>query len=163
GHFERHRMRLFPVALVIAACAAIPAQAADDFKIEPVVSLASVPVSQLKPRVIVFAETRLGDKADSPAEMLPVHQRMRDRPGPRRRFRGMLAVFGEPLVKGGGVEKLQVYVAEARFKIAKPAQAFDLKRYASIAFLESLDPAVKHQPITVSDIQINKDVLSANL
>lgn len=155
-------MRLISAALLIAVCAAGPVNAADDFKIESVTSLASVPVAQLKPRTIVFAETRLGDKPDSPAEMIPFDEWMRDKPL-QRRFLAMLPDFREQLVKGGGVEKLQVYVAEARFKVAKPAQGFDLKRYASVAFLESLDPAVKHTPIAVSDIAVNKDMLAANL
>lgn len=152
----------FAAISLAAGLAASQAIAADEFKIEPGVSLASVPVDQLKPRTIVFAETRLGDKADSPAELVPFDQWMRDKPL-QRRFLSMLPDFREPIRKEGGLEKLQVYVAEARFRIGKPAQAFDLKRYASIAFLESLDPAVKHKPISVSDIAVNKDMLSANL
>ncbi len=120
------------------------------------VSLASVPVTQLKPRTIVFAETRLGDKADSPAEMIPFDEWMRDRPV-QRRFLAMLPDFREPLVKEGGTARLSMYVAEARFRLPKPAQAFDLKRYASIAFLEGLDPAVKHTAIASSDIPIIKE------
>ncbi|MET0278662.1 MAG: hypothetical protein ABW198_10035 [Pseudorhodoplanes sp.] len=155
-------MKFLPAAFLIAVCAANPAFAADEFKIEPVVSLASIPVAQLKPRTIVFSETRLGEKAESPAELIPFDEWARDKPL-QRRFLAMLPDFREPLRKEGGVDKLQIYVAEARFRVAKPAQAFDLKRYASIAFLEALDPAVKHKPITVSDIQVNKDVLSANM
>ncbi|MET0446572.1 MAG: hypothetical protein ABW151_18480 [Pseudorhodoplanes sp.] len=155
-------MKFLPAAFLIAVCAANPAFAADEFKIEPVVSLASIPVAQLKPRTIVFSETRLGEKAESPAELIPFDEWARDKPL-QRRFLSMLPDFREPLRKEGGVDKLQIYVAEARFRVAKPAQAFDLKRYASIAFLEALDPAVKHKPITVSDIQVNKDVLSANM
>lgn len=154
-------MRIISAALLIAACIASRA-AADDFKIEPVVSLAAMPLTQLKSRTIAFAETRNGDKADSPAELIPFEEWMRDKPV-QRRFLAMLPDFREPVRKEGGLDKLQVYVAEARFRINKPAQAFDLKRYASIAFLESLDPAVKHKPITVSDIAVNKDMLSANL
>lgn len=147
---------------MIAACAlALPAAAAEDFRIEPVVSLASVPVEALKPRVIYFAETRAGDQADSPAELIPFDTWMRERPV-QRRFLSMLPDFREPLIKGGGVAKLQVYVGEARFRVARPAQVFDLKRYASIQFLESLDPAVKHKPIAVSDIAINQDASLAN-
>jgi hypothetical protein len=161
GNIERHRMKSLSAAL-LACLLAWPAAAADDFKIEPVMSLAAVPLDQLKPRTIVFAETRLGDKSDSPAELIPFDEWARDKPV-QRRFLAMLPDFREPLRKEGGVEKLQVYVAEARFRIAKPAQAFDLKRYASIAFLESLDSAVKHKPIDVSDVTLNKDALSANL
>ena len=137
-------MKRFRAALLIAAgLAANPAHAADEFKLEPVTSVASVPVEQLKPRVIVFSETRLGDKADSPAELIPFDEWLRDKPV-QRRFLAMLPDFREPLLKEGGTAKLSMYVAEARFRVPKPAQAFDLKRYASIAFLEGLDPAVKH-------------------
>ena len=78
-------------------------------------SLASVPVEQLKPRTIVFAETRLGDKADSPAELIPFEEWLRDKPV-QRRFLAMLPDFREPLLKEGGTAKLSMYVAEARFR-----------------------------------------------
>ena len=155
-------MRNLSVAVLIAASvAAFPASAADEFKIQPVVSLASVPIADLQPRNIVFAETRLGDKADSPAEMLPFDEWVRNNPI-QRRYLAMLPDFREPILKEGGVAKLQVYVAEARFRVPRPADAIDFKRYASMSFLESLDPAVKHKPITVSDIAVNKDASLAN-
>ncbi|MET0707799.1 MAG: hypothetical protein ABWY82_13315, partial [Tardiphaga sp.] len=118
-------MKFLPAAFLIAVCAANPAFAADEFKIEPVVSLASIPAAQLKPRTIVFSETRLGEKAESPAELIPFDEWARDKPL-QRRFLAMLPDFREPLRKEGGVDKLQIYVAEARFRVAKPAQAFDL-------------------------------------
>ena len=37
-------------------------------------------------------------------------------------------------------DRLQLYVAEARFLVAKPAASIDLKRYATLSFLEKLDP-----------------------
>jgi hypothetical protein len=167
GNIELHRMKPIQAALLIVAGlatipASAPAFAADDFKLEAVTSVASVPVAQLKPRVIVFSETRNGVSADSPAELIPFDEWLRDKPV-QRRFLAMLPDFREPLLKEGGTAKLSMYVAEARFLIPKPAQAFDLKRYAGIAFLEGLDPAVKHKPIVVADIAANNDPASANM
>ncbi|MET0710388.1 MAG: hypothetical protein ABWY82_26620, partial [Tardiphaga sp.] len=156
-------MKLLQAALLVAASfAATPTHAADDFKLDLVASVAAVPVTALKPRVIVFSETRLGEKADSPAELIPFDEWLRDKPV-QRRFLAMLPDFREPLLKEGGTAKLSMYVAEARFRLPKPAQAFDLKRYASIAFLEGLDPAVKHTAIAIADAIPNKDAASANL
>jgi hypothetical protein len=45
------------------------------------------------------------------------------------------------------VEKLHMYVAEARFVIAKPPQAIDLSQYVSIDYLEGIDAAIKHHLI----------------
>ncbi len=156
-------MKLLQAALLVAASfAATPTHAADDFKLDLVASVAAVPVTALKPRVIVFSETRLGEKADLPAELIPFDEWLRDKPV-QRRFLAMLPDFREPLLKEGGTAKLSMYVAEARFRLPKPAQAFDLKRYASIAFLEGLDPAVKHTAIAIADAIPNKDAASANL
>ena len=57
-----------------AGLAPLPANAADDFKLEPVTSVASIPVSQLKPRIIVFSETRLGEKAEFACRTDPVRR-----------------------------------------------------------------------------------------
>ena len=45
------------------------------------------------------------------------------------------------------VEKLHMYVAEARFVIAKPPQAINLSQYVSIDYLEGIDAAIKHHLI----------------
>jgi hypothetical protein len=45
------------------------------------------------------------------------------------------------------VEKLHMYVAEARFVIAKSPQAIDLSQYVSIDYLEGIDAAIKHHLI----------------
>jgi hypothetical protein len=160
-------MKPIQAALLIAAgLAAIPvpgpALAADEFKLEQVASVGTVPVAQIRPRVIIFSETRNGASADSPAELIPFEDWLRDKPV-QRRFLAMLPDFREPLLKEGGTAKLSMYVAEARFRIPKPAQAFDLKRYAGISFLEGLDPAVKHKPIVSADIAANGDPAMANL
>ena len=43
-----------------------------------------------------------------------------------------------------------------------PRQAFDLSRYANIAFLEKLDSAIKHQTLHAADAVPNKEPTSAH-
>src|SRR6266566_2515404 len=49
-------------------------------------------------------------------------------------------------------EKLHMYVAEARFMLSKPAPSIDLAHYVTTAFLERMDPKVKHRVIAAADI-----------
>jgi hypothetical protein len=49
------------------------------------------------------------------------------------------------------LEKLRMYVAEARFTVSRPPDTIDLARYATVNFLERLDPAIKHEAITAAE------------
>ena len=50
-----------------------------------------------------------------------------------------------------------MYVTEARFKLSRPAASIDLKQFATLPFIESIDPAIKHEVIKPSDVSILKD------
>jgi hypothetical protein len=50
-----------------------------------------------------------------------------------------------------------MYVAQARFIVAKTPSAIELPRYVTLAFLQKIDPAVKHQPITAAELPSFKD------
>ena len=54
-------------------------------------------------------------------------------------------------------EKLHMYVAEARFVLAKPPASLDLARFATLKFLEQIDPAIKHRLITPADLTRPKE------
>ena len=54
-------------------------------------------------------------------------------------------------------EKLTMYVAQARFILDRAAGAIDLSRYVTLAFLENIDPAIKHKEIAAADISPLKD------
>src|SRR6516165_7883742 len=54
-------------------------------------------------------------------------------------------------------EKLFMYVAQARFVLAKAPSAIDLSRYVTLAFLQKIDPAIKHSPIGAADVTTFKD------
>ena len=48
-------------------------------------------------------------------------------------------------------ESLYMYLAQARFVVAKAPDSIDLAHYATLSFLEHIDPAIKHQLITSAD------------
>jgi hypothetical protein len=149
----RLRTAFFWTATVLAV--GTPAHA-QDFKLEQVPSLASVAVETLKPRTIIFSEQRSDSATDAANELIPFEEWIRKQPL-QHRFLSLFPEFREP----AGV-KLSMYVAEARFGMSKPAKAFDLSRYASIAFLEKLDPAIKHRTIAAADAVPNKEASAAN-
>jgi hypothetical protein len=149
----RLRSAFFCAATVLAL--GTPALALD-FKLEQVPSLASVPIEKLKPRTIIFSEQRAESATDAANELIPFEEWTRKQPL-QHRFLSLSPEFREP----AGV-KLSMYVAEARFGMSKHAQAFDLSRYASIAFLEKLDPAIKHRTIAAADAAPNKGKTAAS-
>jgi hypothetical protein len=53
-------------------------------------------------------------------------------------------------------------VAEARFVVPRPAGSIDLARYASLQFLEKVDPSIKHRLITAAEAMPAKDAESAH-
>jgi hypothetical protein len=55
-----------------------------------------------------------------------------------------------------------MYITEARFKVSRPAASIDLKTYANLPFIESIDPAIKHKVIPPSEVSVLKDEKSAN-
>src|SRR5207253_2846078 len=59
-------------------------------------------------------------------------------------------------------EKLQVYLAEARFVLARPPGSIDLSRYATVPFLERIDPAIKHTLIAPADVVTLTDPKAAH-
>jgi hypothetical protein len=148
--------RLTAALLAAVALSACPATAADDFKLEQVPSLASVSVNALKPRTIVFAEQRSDNPTDAANELIAFDDWARKLPL-QRRFLSVFPVSGEPVLKEGAGLKLSMYVTEARFRMSKPAQAFNLSRYANMAFVEKLDPAIKHQTLAAADVVPTKE------
>lgn len=145
-------MRLL-TAVVLAATfvTAGSAAPAEDFKIEQVPSLASVPVDGLKPRTIVFADQKSEKATDAANELVPFEEWTQRLPL-QQRFLSPAPDFKEP-----AGAKLSMYIAEARFRLPKPAQAFDLSRYANMAFVEKLDPAIKHQVLRAEDATPNRE------
>jgi hypothetical protein len=155
---------------------------AQDFKIEDVSSARSVPVTQLKPGIIVFSDQEGGAAGDEAAKLVRFEEWARTRPA-QRKFLALFPGYVEPIVTkearaeqktvanadaktdaslgakgdakaetGPVLEKLYVYVAQARFLLDRPPSAVDLSRYVTLPFLERIDPAIKHKVIAATDV-----------
>src|SRR5258706_9744575 len=154
-------MRLHRAAVLIAAwVAACTGAAAQEFQLEDVPAVASVPIAQIKPRTVIFADQRNDKLADSSTGLIPFEDWARS--PVQRRFLSLFPSFVEPTLNQQTKLKLSVYQAEARFRLPRSTAALDLSRYANIALLEQIDPAVKHRPITAADAIPNKDAGAAH-
>jgi hypothetical protein len=149
-------MRTSRTALLIAALLVTHSGAgAQELKLEDVPAVAAVPIAQIKPRTVIFADQGDARLADPSTGLMAFEEWVRARPH-QQRFLSLFPTFVEPTVNETKL-RLSIYLAEARFRLARPAAALDLSRYATIAFLERVDPAVKHRPITAADAVPNKD------
>ena len=94
---KRRRMRLRTAALLSAFVLSVchPAHA-EDFKLEQVPSLASVPAEKLKPRTIIFAEQRSEKATDAANELVP--------------FDEWTSVFGSERLTGALLDRLTHHV-----------------------------------------------------
>src|SRR5215831_10578491 len=140
---------LLAVLLVCGAAAAV-----GDFTLEEVASLGVVGVGQLKPKVIAFTDHRKDDLADPATGLIRFEDWARVRPV-QKQLLSLYPGYVEPLVNvthdgvtKPAIEKLQMYVAEARFLAVRPPAAIDLSRYAALPFLQRIDPAITHKQIT---------------
>ena len=135
--------------------------AAQEFQLEDVPAAASVPIAQIKPRTIIFADQRNDKLANSSTGLHSIR-----RLGPLTSGSAALPLalpeLREPALNQQTKLKLSVYQAEARFRLPRPAAALDLSRYANVAFLEQIDPAVKHRPITAGDAVPDEDAGAAH-
>ncbi|MFQ3458566.1 hypothetical protein PMN64_35345, partial [Bradyrhizobium sp. UFLA01-814] len=74
-------MRLYRAAALIAACvAACTGAEAQEFQLEDVPGAASVPITQIKPLTVIFADQRNDKLADSSTGLIPFDDWARSRP-----------------------------------------------------------------------------------
>jgi hypothetical protein len=153
------------VSLVIAgATGSIAAAEAQSFRIEEATSAQSFDVAQIKPGTIAFNDkVEIGTKDDG-AVLMPFEEWARTRPA-EKKFLALFANYSEPTVTrheasgdtGPVVQKLSMYVARARFVLDRAPATIDLSHDVTPAFLERIDPAIKHKTITAADLPQLKD------
>jgi hypothetical protein len=154
--WTRHALVL--LGLIWSGCAA-----AQDFRIEDVASARSVAVAQLKSGAIEFSDKTGTGAVDSETALVHFDNWAQKHPN-EKKFLALFPAYTEPTVgriANGNTEqvteKLYMYVAQARFIIDRAPGAIDLTRYATLPFLEKIDPAIKHQAITAADVTSFKD------
>ena len=150
-------------AFVLAASADASAQ---EFQIVKVASVAGSTIDSLKPKTIVFNDHRVDETSDKGA-FIRYEEWSRTKPL-ERQFLSLYPKFSEGtihrVVDGAKKEmkdELQMYVTEARFKLSRPAASIDLKQFATLPFIEKIDPAIKHQVIKASEVSVLNDERSA--
>jgi hypothetical protein len=153
--------------VLVGLLGSFSAAGAQDFRIEEVGSARGYDVAQLKSGVIVFSDQGGGSAA---GETNLVHFDDWARVDPNeKKFLSLFPSYTEPLdeAKTGGkpdprpdakaeagpaIQRLDMYVAQARFVLDRPPATLDLSRYVTLPFLERIDPAIKHKVIAATDL-----------
>ena len=135
-------------------------------RIKEVPSIAAVDPATIKPGQILFTDHR--DKPSAPENgLIPYLDWQKTRPAEA----AVLAPYPgykEPdyTVTVNGVTKprheaLKIYVAEGRFVVPRPPESINLATFANLAFVQTMDPAIKHRAVTMADVTPNKDPAAA--
>jgi hypothetical protein len=144
---------------LLAVLALLPVSShAQEFKVEETPSVAERPITELKPKTIAFADQPGEDgvfiRYEDWAKAKPL----------QAQFLSLYPGYTEPNldiivdgVKKRYREKLHMYVAEARFIVAKPPSSINLAQLATLPFAQKLDPAIKHQQVTAADLARSKE------
>jgi hypothetical protein len=145
-------MRMQCAVILLAWFGTVTGAGAQPFRIEEVSSIATLASGQLKAHTIYFADHRKDDIADPAAGGLTRFEDWaRVRPV-QKQFLSLFPEYEEPTLRGDTKRKLHIYVAEARFLLGRAPASIDLARYATLDFVQRIDPAVKHRLITASEV-----------
>src|ERR1700746_950650 len=157
-----HPLKAIALLAIVGLLQGAPA-AAQEFKIEEVSSASGLAVDQLKPRVIKFIDRPSEELIDPDAGLIRFEDWAQARPL-EKQFLTPFPSYLEPYVEAtvDGVrkrfkEKLHMYVAEARFALARPPGSIDLASFVTLPFVERIDAAVKHTLIAPAEAVSAKD------
>jgi hypothetical protein len=131
--------------------------ATEDFHIDDTTSARSVNAADLKAGAIAFSDHTSADTINAETALIHFDDWANKDPI-EKKFLALFPAYTEPtvgkLVNGSTtqvLEKLYMYVAQARFSIDKAPGTIDLTRYVNLPFLEKIDPAIKHQLLPPTD------------
>jgi hypothetical protein len=144
--------------VLVGLLGALSPARAQDFRLEEVGSARSVDAAQLKPAVIAFSD-QAGVTAAGETNLIHFEDWARTRPN-EKKFLSLFAGYIEPpdigvpkpgakpdaksdpkAEEGPPIQKLDMYIAQARFVLDKPPVALDLSRYVTLPFLERIGPS----------------------
>jgi hypothetical protein len=150
------------VIVLAALIGSVSAALAQQFHIADVPSARNVNVAQIKPITVAFSDKPAGDAADANLDLIRFGDWTTKRPT-EKKYLALFPSYTEPTigkVEAGKsednakleVQKLYVYVAQARFILDQAPGAIDLSRYVTIDFLSRIDPAIKHKLLAAADV-----------
>ena len=143
---------------LVALLGTLSSAGAEEFRIEDVGSPPNWDVAALKPGTIAFSDGAAS--ASAAANLIAFTEWGRTLPA-QKKFLSLYPAFAEPTITkaasadapaGPVLEKLEMYVAQARFILNKAPGSFNFARYVSLPFLEKIDPAIKHKLIAATDV-----------
>jgi len=136
---------------------------AQDFRVDEVNAARHVDPAQLKSGTIEFSDQTGGAAVASEKVLLHFDDWAQKHPN-EKKFLALFPSYTEPTVTkttdGSAapvVDKLYMYIAQARFVLDRAPGAIDLPRYVTLPFIEKIDSAVKHQAITAADVKALND------
>jgi hypothetical protein len=144
-----------PIVLV-ALIGSLTAASAAAFGIDDVSSARNTAVAQLKPSTIAFSD-KPADAADGNLGMVRFDYWAHVHPD-EKKFLALYPSYAEPTVRKAEhdgkpqIEKLYMYVAQARFLLDRAPGSIDLAHYVTLDFLGRIDPAIKHKALAPADI-----------
>ena len=164
------RSELSRASLLIALIAGFSVSAAaapQDFQIVEVSMARSANAADIKPGTINFSDRTSPGAVDSETALARFTDWAEKHPT-EKKFLALYPDYAEPVVgrtkiSGGEqktekvVEKLYMYVAQARFVLNKAPASIDLGQYVTLPFLEKIDSAIKHEKISDADVPSFKD------
>ncbi len=153
-------------AMLLALTVSTGGALAQEFQIVKVASVAGSG-ADMKPKTILFNDRRPDENSDKGA-FIRFEEWSKTKPV-ERQFLALFPAFSEGMTHKtiDGIKKevkddISMYVTEARFKLSRPAESIDLAPFANLAFMQSVDPAIKHQTIQPADVSVGKDERSAS-
>jgi hypothetical protein len=156
-------MRTIPVLLAVLALASAGAASAQEFRLKEVAAATAVAPAEIAPRTIIFSDHKGDELADPGTGLVRFEDWERARPL-QKQLLALHPAYVEPTVSVtlNGVtkpykKKLHMYVAEARFVLPKAAASIDLRRYASLPFLQKVDPSIRHRALAAADAMPQKE------
>jgi hypothetical protein len=137
------------------------------FRIDEASTPSAWDVAQIKPKTIEFRDQPGDGLPDTGTSLMRFDDWARVQPT-QKKFLALFPGYTEPTISkstNGAAkavpDKLYIYLAQARFILAKPPASIDLTRFATLPFLERIDPAIKHKLITAADVMPLTDPKSA--
>ncbi len=153
-------------AAVLCVLLGASSAAAQSFRIEDVDAARTVAVTQIKPATIAFSDKPKGATAEG-VDLAPFDDWAANHPT-EKKFLALFPSYAEPTVtksvtvtsESGAtdsalkpvVQKLYMYVAQARFILDRAPGSLDLPHDVTVGFLQRIDPAIKHKQITAADV-----------
>ncbi len=154
----RTKLVIIPMVALATLSWQMPANADPQIKVQEVGSLAQVKAAELKPNIILFSDHRKDELVDSATGLIRFEDWTKANPLQARAL-SLYPGYSEPKVTGNVdgvtksyVQKLSMYVVEARFVLPKATDSVNLASYVALPFLAKIDPSIQHHTITAADV-----------